>query len=199
MKAYFLIISSTFLSLTVLAQESKWQIRTEAIKPINMFSFSNTTFNGFDTPKNFGFAVGVERDWRKRKITRLYQSATIGFYSEAYFERVVTLESNWGASYTISKGFNAGFEVGAAYHRAKASNLISVRENNKWVSKTNTGETVNRFVPNIGLNAGYDFSKHFKGKMPISISILSNANLLTPFIKGVAPVGLYRNNKLAGI
>ncbi len=191
--AGFLIV----LSLKNYAQDSRWQLRAELYKPINPFSFANATVNGFHFPSNFGFAVGAERDWKQKKRVRIYQTATVGFYNEVYFERVVTLESNFGMSFKIFKGLNAGFEAGTGYHRAKSSNLVSVYQNDKWVSKVDNSVVTNRVAPALALNIGYDFSEHFSGNLPISVSISSGANLLLPYIPEVnQPLGIMRNNKI---
>jgi hypothetical protein len=178
------------------AQDSKFQLRAELYHQKNVFVSNNPTVNGFFFPKNVGFALGVERDYKKKKRMRTYQTAMVGFYNEVYFERVVTLETNYGMNFKIFKGLNAGFEAGVGYNRAQSSNLVSVYENNKWVSKPNTSEKVNRVVPSLGINLGYDFSNHFSGKLPVAVSFLANANLLYPYLPGLSPIGLNSNNKL---
>ncbi len=197
MKNIFFVGFLLVFSLKNYAQDSKWQLRAELYKPINPFSVANATVNGFHFPSNFGFAVGGERDYRNKKRVRIYQTATIGFYNEIYFERVVTLETNFGMSFKIFKGLNTGFEAGAGYHRAKSSNLISVYENDKWVSKVDNSVITNRIAPALALNIGYDFSKHFSGKLPVSINISTAGNLLLPYIPELKQgLGLMRNNKI---
>jgi hypothetical protein len=52
-------------------------------------------------------------------------------------------------------------------------------------------------VPSLGLNIGYDFSNHFSGKLPVSISFLGNVNLLYPYLPSIgAPIGLNNNTKI---
>ncbi len=190
------IILAFIFTHTASAQSSKYQLRAEYFKPVNLFSFSNPTVNGFHFPKNFGLALGVERDWKTTRRRTKYQTATVGFYNLAYFERVITVESNIGWRFRIYKGLQTGFEMGAAYNRGTNSNLVSVYEDNKWISKVDKSVVTNRFVPNVGLNIGYDFSQHFGEKIPVTVQFTENVQGLLPFIKDVAPVGLMRNNKL---
>jgi hypothetical protein len=196
MKKIFLIIMVLSMRFLAQAQDSKIQLRAEFYKPKNVFEVRNPTVNGFHFPKNVGLAFGIERDYKKKKRMRTYQTAMVGFYNEVYFERVVTLETNYGMSFKIFKGLNAGFEAGVGYNRAQSSNLVSVFENNKWISKVDGSAKVNRVVPSVGLNLGYDFSNHFSGKLPVAVSFLANANLLYPYLPGLAPIGLNSNNKL---
>ncbi len=189
------LIIAFFFTLTASAQSSKYQFRAEYFKPVNLFSFSNPTVNGFHFPKNFGVALGVERDWKTTRRRTKYQTASVGFYNLAYFERVVTVETNIGWRFRIYKGLQAGFEMGAGYNRGVNSNLVSVYDGTKWISKVDKSTVTNRFVPNVGLNIGYDFSQHFGGKIPVTVQFTENGQGLLPFIKGVAPVGIIRNNK----
>jgi hypothetical protein len=196
MKKIILISILICMGIVSHAQDSKFQLRAELYQQKNVFVSNNPTVNGFFFPKNVGFALGVERDYKKKKRMRTYQTAMVGFYNEVYFERVVTLETNYGMSFKLYKGLNAGFEAGVGYNRAQSSNLVSVYENNKWVSKPNSTDKVNRVVPSLGINLGYDFSNHFSGKLPVAVSFLANANLLYPYLPGISPIGLNSNNKL---
>ncbi len=198
MKKYLIITLIFFAALKTQAQElSKWQLKAEYYTPINPFSFPNATVNGFHFPKNVGFAAGLERDWRKKKRRRLYQTATIGYYNEVYFERVLTFETNLGLSFNIFKGLQTGIEIGASFHRATSSNLASVYENDKWVSKVDKSVKTNRFVPGLSLNIGYDLGKHFGGKFPVTISASTGGGVLLPYIPELnVDLGLLRNNKL---
>ncbi len=189
-----------FFCLQGTAQDelSKLQFKAEVYGPINPFNFPNATVNGFHFQKNFGFAAGVERDWKQKKRSRLYQSFVVGFYNEVYFERVITVETYLGKSYNIYKGLQAGFEVGAGYHRATSSNLSSVYEGDKWVSRVDKSIKTNRLTPGLSINFGYDLGKHFDGKLPITISASTGANVLLPYIPELdINLGLMRNNKLA--
>jgi hypothetical protein len=192
-----LIICFGVFSTNSFAQNSRYQFRGEFYKHINPFSFANETTNGFHYPNNLGFAVGIERDYKNKKRIRTYQTATIGFFNEVYFERAVTLESKYGLSFKLVKGLNLGFETGLGYQRGQSSNLVSVFQDNKWVSKVDKSVVTNRITPEVSVNMGYDFSKHFGGKLPISISASLSANVLYPYLKQQgAPIGINRRNNL---
>jgi hypothetical protein len=196
MKNIFLIILLSISSLAGFAQ-NKNQLRLELYKPNNLFSPTNITTNGYFFPSNKGIAVGVEHDYKNKKRVRTYQTLMAGFYNEVYFERVVTLESNFGLSVKLFKGLHTGFEAGLGYNRAQSSNLVSVLENKKWVSQVDKSVVTNRLTVGLSLNLGYDFSNHFGGKLPVTIGALAGVNLLTPYIpESNIPIGLMQNNKL---
>jgi hypothetical protein len=192
-----IIACFAFLSVASFAQNSKFQIRTELYQHLNPFSFANETPNGFHYPRNLGFALGVERDYKNKKRMRTYQTATIGFFNEVYFERAITLESKFGMSFKLFKGLNLGYEAGLGYQRGQSSHLINIFQENKWVSKVDKSVITNRITPEFGLNIGYDFSNHFGGKLPFSISASASGNLLVPYLpdRGV-PLGINRRNNL---
>jgi hypothetical protein len=196
MKNILIIIFLTTASLTGIAQ-SKNQLRLELYKPVNLFNFSNVSTNGYYFPSNKGIAIGVEHDYKNKKRVRTYQTLMAGFYNEVYFERVVTLESNFGLSVKLFKGLHTGFEAGLGYNRAQSSNLASVLEGNKWVSKVDKSLVTNRLTAGLSLNLGYDFSNHFGGKLPVTIDALVGGNILTPYVPELkVPIGLMVNNKL---
>ena len=175
----FLIIFS--FAINAHAQDSKWQLRADYYKPRGIAVFSNETVNGFHFPKNWGTSVGVERDGKKGTRSRWYQSATVGFYNDVYFERVTTLEAGLGYNYRLFQGLFLGAEFNVGYNRAVSSNLISVVEGDKWVSKVDKSVISNRFVANLGAQIGYDLGHHFEN-LPLSITAGFSAQGLTPFM-----------------
>jgi hypothetical protein len=182
---YIILVSAFFmLVFTAQAQESKWQIRADYYKPKGVISLNNVTVNGFHFPNSWGVSVGAERDWKRGERSRLYQSFTAGYYNDVYFERVATLETGLGYNRRLYKGLFLGGEFNIGYNRAVSSHLISVYEGEKWVSKVDNSEVVNRFAGTLGLQLGYDLGQHFEGKLPLSIVAGLNAQVLTPFIPG---------------
>jgi hypothetical protein len=180
---YIILVSAFFmLVFTAQAQESKWQIRADYYKPKGVISLNNVTVNGFHFPNNWGVSIGAERDWKRGERSRLYQSFTAGFYNDVYFERVATLETGLGYNFKVFKGLFLGAELNMGYNRAVSSNLISVYEGDKWVSKVDKSEVVNRFATTLGVQLGYDLGKHFDGKLPLSIVAGFTGHGLTPFI-----------------
>jgi hypothetical protein len=198
---YIILISLTILiSVKSIAQkeQSKLQIRADHYRPINPFSPVNATQNGFHFPNNFGFAFGVERDWNSKKRSRAYQTLMLGYYNEVYFERVATVETNFGMGFKVFQGLQAGFEAGVGYQRATSSNLASFYEEGKWVSKVDNSIKTNRITPGLSVNLGYDFSQHFNGKLPLTLSISSGGNALLPYVpEAFLPLGLMRNNRIS--
>ncbi|MGL4630429.1 MAG: hypothetical protein ACRCVT_04410 [Leadbetterella sp.] len=196
MKGKFFVLIAVLYSFGGWAQ-SKNQIRLELYKPINPFSYKNFTQNGFYFPKNIGFSAGIEHDYKVKKRRRIYQTLMVGYYNEVYFERVFTLESNLGISCRLFKGLNAGLEANLGYNRAQSSNLASYYENNKWVSKVDKSVKTNRLTAGLSANVGYDFSRHFGGKFPVSLHALVEGNILTPYLPDLnTPLGIMRYNKL---
>ena len=178
-----------FSILNAQAQDSKWQLRADYYQPTGIASFANETVNGFHFPKNWGFSVGAERDWKRGNRKRWYQSATAGFYNDVYFERVTTLETGIGYNYRIFSGLYVGTEFNVGYNRAVSSNLISVREAEKWASKVDNSVVTNRFSSGLTLQLGYDLGQHFE-QLPLSITVGFGGQIVTPFINGF-PVFLY--------
>jgi hypothetical protein len=189
--ALFLVLAC---AISTQAQDSKWQLRADYYQPKGFISFANETVNGFHFPQNFGFSVGAERDWKRGDRSRLYQTGTIGFYNDVYFERVTTLETGLGYSFRFFKGLFAGSELGIGYNRAVSSNLISVRQDNKWVSKVDESVVTNRFSTSLGLHLGYDLGQHFP-KVPVTITAGYGAFGVTPFIDGL-PLFAYTNPRI---
>jgi hypothetical protein len=171
------------------AQDSKWQLRADYYKPTGIASFTNETVNGFHFPTNWGFSVGAERDWKKGNRSRWYQSATAGFYNDVYFERVTTLETGIGYNYRLFSGLYVGSELNIGYNRAVSSNLISVLESDKWVSKVDNSVVTNRFTGGLNLQIGYDLGQHFE-QLPLSITVGFGGQIITPFLTNF-PVFLY--------
>jgi hypothetical protein len=188
----FLIVFSFVLNAK--AQDSKWQLRADYYKPKGIISFENSTVNGFHFPKNFGFSIGAERDRKKGTRSRWYNSATLGYYSDNYFERVTTLELGVGYNYLIFKGLYLGSEFNAGYNRAVSSNLKSVLEGDKWVSKVDNSVVTNRFSGTLGVQVGYDLGQHFES-LPLSITAGLSAQVITPFVTGL-PVFAYTQRRL---
>jgi hypothetical protein len=183
----FLIIFSCIANAK--AQDSKWQLRADYYKPKGIASFANETVNGFHFPNNWGVSVGVERDGRKGTHSRWYQSATLGFYNDVYFERVTTFELGLGYNYRIFKGLYIGSEFNAGYNRAVSSNLISVLEGDKWVSKVDNSVVANRFSTTLGAQIGYDLGQHFEN-LPLTITSGISVQGIAPFLSGL-PIFAY--------
>ncbi len=179
------------------AQQNPLRLRLEYYKPINIFNLANDTNNGFHFPKNWGVAVGLEHTYKQTNKKRKYQTITIGGYNEVYFERVITLESNYGQSYNIGKALNAGFETGLGLHKATSSNLASSYKDGIWVSEVDKSNKTLRVVPQLSVNIGYDFSKNWMGVLPVSINLSIGGQLLFPYIKEQDfKLGIMRNNKI---
>ena len=188
----FLIIFS--FALNAHAQNSKWQLRAEYYQPRGIATFTNETVNGFYFPDDWGFSIGAERDWKRGNRSRWYQSATVGFYNYVYFERVTTLETGIGYNYRIFNGLYLGSELNVGYNRAVSSNLISVLEGDKWVSKVDKSEVANRFSSTLGVQIGYDLGQHFEN-LPLSITAGFTGQVITPFLTGF-PIFLYTQPRL---
>jgi hypothetical protein len=168
---------------TVQGQDSKWQLRADYYRPSGIINLSNATVNGFHFPNNFGFSLGAERDWKKGDRRRWYQSATMGFYNDVYFERVTTLETGLGYNYRLFQGLFVGSELNVGYNRAVSSNLISTYEGDKWVSKVDKSVVTNRFAGTLGVQIGYDLGQHFES-LPLSITAGFSGQVVTPFLTG---------------
>jgi hypothetical protein len=188
----FLIIFSCILNTN--AQDSKWQLRADYYKPRGITAFTNETVNGFHFPNDWGFSVGAERDWKRTDRKRWYQSATAGFYNSVYFERVTTLETGIGYNYRIFSGLYLGSELNVGYNRAVSSNLISVLEGDKWVSKVDNSVVTNRFSSTLGIQIGYDLGQHFEN-LPLSITAGFSGQVITPFVTNF-PIFLYTQPRL---
>jgi hypothetical protein len=190
---YITLVSAFFmLAFSTKAQDSKnldskWQIRADYYKPKGIATFSNVTVNGFHFPSNWGVSVGAERDFKRGERKRLYQSFTAGFYNDVYFERVATFETGLGYNYRLFQGFFLGAELNLGYNRAVSSNVVSVYEGDKWVSKVDKSVVTNRFSTTIGLQAGYDLGKHFDGKLPLTLTGGIMVQGVAPFLKGTFP------------
>jgi hypothetical protein len=90
----------------------------------------------------------------------------------------------------IFKGLYIGSELSVGYNRAISSNLISVLEGDKWVSKVDNSEVVNRFALNLGALIGYDLGQHFEG-LPLTITAGFNGRGITPFLTCLPVFGYY--------
>jgi hypothetical protein len=177
------------------AQDSKWQLRADYYRPKGIAAFTNETVNGFHFPNNWGVSVGAERDWKRGNRSRLYQSATVGFYNDVYFERVTTLETGLGYNFRVFQGLFLGAELNTGYNHAVSSNLMSVYEGGKWVSKVDKSEKTNRFTAGLGLQIGYDLGRHFEA-LPLSITAGFSGQFITPFLKGTFPYFGYTQPRL---
>jgi hypothetical protein len=188
----YLISFLVFFSyaLTAKAQDSKWQLRADYYRPNGLINLTNATVNGFHFPKDWGFSVGAERDFKRTDRKRWYLSANAGFYNQVYFERVTTLETGIGYNYRLFSGLHIGSELSAGYNRAVSSNLISVYEGDKWVSKVDNSEVVNRFSVNLGVQLGYNLGQHFEN-LPLTITAGLSARAITPFLTGFPVFGYY--------
>jgi hypothetical protein len=178
-----------FSALVSQAQGSKWQLRADYYQPTGIASFANETVNGFHFPKNWGFSVGAERDWKRGNRARWYQSATAGFYNDVYFERVTTLETGIGYNYRVFNGLYVGSELNIGYNRAVSSNLISVRESEKWVSKVDNSVVTNRFSTGLHLQLGYDLGQHF-AQFPLTVTVGFGGQIIAPYLPDF-PVFIY--------
>jgi hypothetical protein len=188
----FLIIFS--FAINAHAQDSKWQLRADYYKPKGIAVFTNETVNGFHFPSDWGTSVGVERDGKKGTRSRWYQTATVGFYNAVYFERVTTLDVGLGYNYRLFQGLFLGGEFSAGYNRAVSSNLMSVLEGDKWVSKVDNSVVTNRFSGTLGAQIGYDLGHHFEG-LPLIITAGFSVQAITPFLTGF-PVFAYTQRRL---
>jgi hypothetical protein len=176
-------------------QGSRWQIRGDYYQPKSIVSFANASVNGYYFPKNLGFSIGVERDWKTKKRFRYYQMATLGFYNEVYFERVFTIETGGGLNFRLYEGLFLGSEISLGYNRAVSSHLTSVYDGTKWVTKTDKSDVTSRFIAGGGFQLGYDLNRHFNGKIPLTISAGLGGQIITPFMTGT-PLNIYSNRKI---
>jgi hypothetical protein len=183
----FLIVFSCILNAK--AQDSKWQLRADYYRPKGIAEFTNETVNGFHFPTDWGVSVGAERDFKKTDRKRWYLSATAGFYNQVYFERVTTLETGIGYNYRIISGLYVGSELNLGYNRAVSSNLMSVLEGDKWVSKVDNSVVTNRFSGTLGVQLGYDLGRHFEN-LPLTLTAGFSGQVITPFVTNF-PVFLY--------
>jgi hypothetical protein len=133
--------------------------------------------------------VGAERDFKKTDRKRWYLSATAGFYNQVYFERVTTLETGIGYNYRIFSGLYVGSELNLGYNRAVSSNLKSVLEGDKWVSKVDNSVVTNRFSGTLGVQLGYDLGRHFES-LPLTLTAGFSGQVITPFVTNF-PVFIY--------
>ncbi len=189
MKNILLITLISFFSFGSFSQEKakinleKWTIRAEYFRPKGIASFANATVNGYHFPSNFGFRVGAERDWKKTDLGRFYQSANYSFYNDVYFERVSGLETSAGIQLNVFKGLFISTEFTLGYNFARSSHLASKYESDRWVQYIDKSVIHNRLQVGLSGYIGYDFAKHFEGKVPLTIFVGYGANGINNFDK----------------
>jgi hypothetical protein len=206
MKHTILIIMLAFGITNLQAQDtqskaiktpSKWTLRADIFIPKSIAPFANSSVNGFHYPQDFGFSAGAEKALRNRKNTRMYHYGLVGFYNQAYFERVTTLATGIGFYRKIYKPLGTNFEIDGAYNRAVSSHLASKLEGGSWVSFVDKSTVTNRFVFTIGGNFEFSFANLKKAKLPLVITLGYNASLLTPYDKKAKlPFNLYHQPRL---
>jgi opacity protein-like surface antigen len=173
-----LLIALCVLPLFLTAQTSKWSVRADYYKPKPLAPFKIPgDENSYLTSPNYGFAAGVERNWKQNDRFRFYQTAMVGYYSDAYFERVFTIESNAGVDFKLWKGLHTGLELGVGGHRAKASAIRYKYENDKWVPTTENNIVTKRLAINLNAQLGYRISP----KLDIYAGF--GGHVITPLIK----------------
>jgi hypothetical protein len=174
------IILAILLSLPLLtiAQNSKYTVRADYYKPKPIAAFKvDGAENSYLKSPNYGFAAGIERNWKQNDRFRFYQTALVGYYSDAYFERVFTIESNAGIDFKLFKGLHTGMELGIGGHRAKASAIRYTYENDKWVPTTENNFVTKRFAVNINAQLGYRITPQ------LDVFSSFGGNVITPLIK----------------
>jgi hypothetical protein len=162
-----IIVFSSFIQLN--AQMSKWQVRADYYEPRGFTPIQNASVNGYTFPRNWGFSVGAEYDWLKTDRSRLYQYLTMGGFNYPYWERAFTFDIGVGYNFRAYEGLFVGSEFSVGFNRATSSNLISVYEDNKWVSKPDFSVVTISKTATYGFQLGYDLGRHFKW-LPLTIT-----------------------------
>jgi hypothetical protein len=192
MKKIFFVLA-LMVSFVYGQDSAKYLLRAEYYIPNHQFAIKFQTPNGFHNPTNFGFAIGAERNLKNTKHVRTYLLGTAGFYNDVYFERVATLDGGFGFNYKPWQGIVIGAESQIGYNFARSSHLISAWENDRWVSKVDKSFITHRISLGLSAHLGYDFSKHFSGKLPLMVFAGYQADVIGPFIKEAeVPFTLYR-------
>jgi opacity protein-like surface antigen len=173
------------------AQTSRWSLRADVFQPYPAFRFGTGGIeNAYHQPRDYGFALGVERNWKQNERFRFYQTAMLGYYHQVYFERVFTLESNMGLDFRIWKGLHTGFEVGVGAHQGRSTDPRYIYENNKWVPTREDQDITNRFAGNLNAQLGYRFG----ARMDVFAS--AGASVVSPLFdipEGGVPIFIYTN------
>jgi hypothetical protein len=184
---FFFVPSNTIAqqepSKDIVNDEHLWSIRMEVYSPKPLVSNSNSSNNGYYFPRNWGVSAGAERTWQSSKRWRKYQTALLGFYNDVYFERVLTLETGYGIQFKPWKGIYLGSELNVGYNYARSSHLISIYENNRWISKVDNSVVTHRFTTGLAFQLGYDLGVHFDNKIPLKLFVAYSAQFITPYDK----------------
>jgi hypothetical protein len=161
----------------------KWSLRGDYYKPKGIASFENVTPNQYQTTTNFGFRLGTERNWKENETGRFYQTALLSFYNDVYFERVAGIESAAGIELNIYKGLLIATELAIGYNFARSSHLKNVYEDGRWVQSIDKSVVNHRFQVGLSGYIGYNFSKHFNSKVPLTIYAGYGVNGINHFEK----------------
>jgi hypothetical protein len=156
-----IVLAVLFLTpFLVFSQNSRWAIRADLMNPRPFTRFQNEGVeNAYHKPKDVGFAVGVERNWKQNARFRLYQSAMFGYSHINYVEKSWNLESAAGFDWRVFRGLHGGFSVGVGYHRAKNADIQYKYEDEKWVPTNENKVVTNRFAVNLQTQLGYRFAQ----------------------------------------
>jgi hypothetical protein len=156
-----IVLAILFLMpIFVFSQNNRWSIRADFVNPRPVIRFQNEgVVNAYHNPKDVGFAIGVERNWKQTARFRRYQTVMLGYSHINYIENVLSLETAIGWDWRIFKGLHAGFSTGVGFHRAKNADVQYKYEGDEWVPTNENKIATNRFAVNLQAQIGYRFAK----------------------------------------
>jgi hypothetical protein len=105
----------------------------------------------------------------KTDRSRAYQYLTMGGFNYPYWERAFTFDIGVGYNFRMYEGLFVGTEFSVGFNRRSSTHLISVYENDKWVSKADDSVVSTSKVATYGFQLGYDLGRHFKW-LPLTIT-----------------------------
>ncbi|GAB3175560.1 hypothetical protein [Telluribacter humicola] len=129
--------------------------------PINVSVFSESIslpdFKGFFRNPNLGVRVGTELYYRNRPNTQVFQTVNVGFYQQKGLHNAWFVSSELGYRKFFGN-FYADATIGGGY--------LHLRSIRTTYEPTGSGDYVkvspvrNKFMPTLGLGAGYRFRNH---------------------------------------
>jgi hypothetical protein len=161
--------------------------------PVNISLFNESTAipytRFFTTPIHPGIQLGSELNYKRKKHSRLFQTANICYYYHNYLAQGIGVNSELGYEYRLKAGLAFTGLLGLGYMQTFATTEEFTFSNGQYDKKADKGNA--RLYPSLSIDIGY----YLKKKKPDSpkIFIRYQSWVEYPYSPGFIPVMTHIN------
>ncbi len=189
MKKIIIIATALFSTILVNAQQSKLSLSLRLGHEDDVFPGKAGSIAVLHkVPIRPKVVLGVEYIYRTGKRSIISQDVALHYHRHPYQERNMGIGTNLSYQFIVAKKFFIAPRLGVHLSNSKPINPeYKYNESSKvWESVKSYYPATNRLYVPLSLEVGYNLSNKYK------LLLGANRSLLTPFIKDIQNINLYK-------